>query len=107
MGRNNKSFLGCLSAVAIVFILLIGLFIFTQCTGASWERTKKDLKSNYGGGIEREVTVYSYTGEKINSWTGKFDISAQSNEVKFDMEDGRRVIIRGGIVVSEEVKENE
>lgn len=107
MDRDDKIFIGCGSIVAIVILIIVGLMIFASCTGANWERTKKDWASNYGGGIERKVTAYSYTGEELNSWTGKFDISQQENEVKFDMQDGRRVIIRGGIVISEELTSEE
>lgn len=54
-----------------------------------------------GGGLERTVTLYDYTGKEIERWTGKFDVSESENEVYFDV-DGKRVIIHGGIVVNEE-----
>ena len=46
--------------------------------------------------------MYDYSGNEIRSWTGKFDVSESENEVYFDNEDGKRVIIHGGIVINEE-----
>ncbi|MBQ2408872.1 MAG: hypothetical protein II309_05505, partial [Bacilli bacterium] len=50
------------------------------------------------------VSVYSYDGDLIKSWTGKFDVAenANKNQVYFDNQDGKRVIIDGGIIINEE-----
>lgn len=96
-----------ISTVITVVILLLILFGIGSCSvmyfnSESWARRTKDWESNHNGGLERVVTVYSYTGEEIQSFEGKFDISEQENEVKFDMDNGKRIIIRGGIVITEE-----
>lgn len=69
---------------------------------ASWSRSVKSVKSDFGGGIDRTVTVYDYNGNKIKSWSGKFDVTEDDQEVYFDDENGKRVIIHGGIVINEE-----
>lgn len=90
---------------AFLGFVVVALVVFgvVKCTGsASWARTVKSISSDYDGGLERTVTLYDYNGEEIDSWSGKFDISENDNEIYFDDEDGKRVIIQGGIVVCEE-----
>ena len=85
-----------------IVIVLICILILV-CTGcASWQREIKSIKSDMGNGLNRTVTVYDYNGKKIDSWSGKFDVSASENEVYFDDANGKRVIIHGGIVINEE-----
>lgn len=48
------------------------------------------------------MTLYDYQGNVINSWSGKFDVAEDDNEIYFDDAQGKRVIIQGGIVVCEE-----
>lgn len=86
----------------IVIIAIVAVLILV-CTGcASWQREIKSIKSDMGNGLNRTVTVYDYNGKKIDSWSGKFDVSASENEVYFDDANGKRVIIHGGIVINEE-----
>lgn len=86
----------------IVIIAIVAVLILA-CTGcASWQREIKSIKSDMGNGLNRTVTVYDYNGKKIDSWSGKFDVSASENEVYFDDANGKRVIIHGGIVINEE-----
>lgn len=80
-------------------ILVIMTFILSGC--ASLSREVKSIKSDFGGGLDRTVTVYSYDGTEIRSWSGKFDVSESETEVYFDI-DGKRVIIHGGVVINEE-----
>ena len=83
----------------IIGAMLIGVTLFAS--SSSVKRNVKSVTSDLGGGLERTVTLYDYTGKKIERWTGKFDVSESENEVYFDV-DGKRVIIHGGIVVNEE-----
>ena len=87
----------------IVIVISVIVICVSLCGCESWERAGKTIKSDFTGGLERTVTLYSNTGEIIQSWTGKFDIAEKEYEVMFDI-DGQRVIIRGGIVVCEENK---
>lgn len=73
----------------------------TGCT-ASWDRGWKSTVSNWSGGLNRTVTVYDYNGQPIKSWSGKFDVTESENETYFDDENGKRVIIQGGIIINEE-----
>lgn len=88
-----------------VIIAMICLCImasgFISCE--SWSRTKKSIKSDFGGGLERTAVLMDYNGDTIKVWSGKFDIrdSGSDNQIFFDV-DGKRVWIQGGIFVSEE-----
>lgn len=85
-------------------ILTIGVVSLVSLSGCSakWDREMKSTVSNWTGGLNRTVTVYDYNGKEIKSWTGKFDVTEDDNEVYFDDENGKRVIIQGGIVINEE-----
>lgn len=93
---------GIIILLALSLVGCGGSFYLNSQT-ASFKREVRTRESNWNGGIERTVTVYSQTGEKIDEWHGKFDVdcNGKSNEVMFDSEDGR-VIIEGGIVVISE-----
>ena len=84
--------------IALVLIFAT-IFLLTGC--ASMERGMKTITSDWGGGLNRTVTVYDYTGDPIRSWTGKIDISESENEVWFDL-NGKRTIIQGGIIIVQE-----
>ena len=80
-------------------LILVTIFMLTGC--ASMERDMKTITSDWGGGLNRTVTVYDYTGDPIKSWSGKIDISESENEVWFDL-NGKRTIIQGGIIIVQE-----
>ena len=80
-------------------LILVTIFMLTGC--ASMERDMKTITSDWGGGLNRTVTVYDYTGNPIQSWTGKIDISESDNETWFDL-NGKRTIIQGGIIIVQE-----
>ena len=84
---------------------LLGLatLLLTSC-GESFNRSMKDLRSNYGGGLNRTAVLMDYQGDTLKIWKGKFDIrdNGSDNQIFFDL-DGKRVWIQGGIFVSEEL----
>ena len=84
-------------AGTLTFMLLVG----SLCGCAATERSLKTMKSEFGNGLDRTVTVYSYNGDKIDSWSGRFDVESTDGKTIFD-NDGKRVIIQGGIVINEE-----
>lgn len=87
--------------LALALVAMVGLTA-TSCT-ESQQREIKSIKSNWTGGLNRTVTVYDYNGQKIKSWSGQFDVKETTrNSVYFDTEDGKRVIISGGIIINEE-----
>lgn len=100
---DEKSIGATILSVATIICTLavcIGIIWFAS-TSESGKRALKEYQSNFNGGLQRTVTLYSYDGEEIKSWTGKFDVSSSETETYFDI-DGKRVIIHGGIVVNEE-----
>ena len=88
-------------SVGILVIICVATISLSGCS-AKWDREMKSTMSNWTGGLDRTVTVYDYNGQEIKSWTGKFDVTEDDNEVYFDDENGKRVIIQGGIVINEE-----
>lgn len=85
--------------IIVIILAIIICLCFSGCE--SFKRSMKTISSDMGGGLERKLTLYSNTGEVIKEWNGKFDMSESENEIWFDL-NGKRVIIHGGIVVSEE-----
>ena len=73
-----------------------------SAAASSCSRELKPIGSNVSGGLDRTVTLYDYQGDVLGSWSGRFDVSEDDNEVFFDDAEGKRVIIQGGIVVCEE-----
>lgn len=72
--------------------------------GESWERQKKTLDSEYNGGLNREITVYSSTGAEIWRFKGKFDIDYSDGRILFDDENDIRHTIyfeNGTVIVNE------
>lgn len=88
--------------ILAAFIACFAGFGFIISRTAGFQRSWKSIKSDWGNGLYRTVTVYDYNGKAIKSWTGKFDVSSSEAETWFDDENGKRVIIHGGIVVNEE-----
>ena len=86
----------------IAGVLTIGIIVLLCGCGESWERTKKDWNSEYNGGLERTISVYSYEGNLLKTYKGKCDIKEnESNKILFDI-DGKRVIIYNAVVIAEE-----
>lgn len=86
----------------IVGVLTIGIIFLLCGCGESRERKKKDWNSEYNGGLERTISVYSYEGNLLKTYKGKCDIEEnESNKILFDI-DGKRVIIYNAVVIAEE-----
>jgi outer membrane lipoprotein-sorting protein len=90
-------------------IILTGILL-EGCSSASMQRAQKDMQSEYGGGLNRVVTVYDNGGHVIRKYQGKIDIQEQtdskggstgSDKVLFDL-NGKRVILYNATVVVEE-----
>lgn len=73
--------------VAIVIVILGIIF-----NSASFKRGIVDFRSNIGGGLNREINVYTADGKLIRHFEGKIDIDSEHDgAVKFDY-DGKRYI---------------
>ncbi len=79
--------------IIVVIVLIIAAIIYFAFFGTeSGKRRLNDLKSEFGGGLEREINVYTANGDKIASYKGKIDIEeSEGGYVKFDYE-GKRYI---------------
>jgi hypothetical protein len=74
----------------IIATMAIMLMLATSC--ASLERDMKDLKSDFGRGLDRIVTVYTADGEVLKTYEGKIDLApTEGGIVKFDL-NGQRIM---------------
>ncbi len=91
--------------VAIIISVICAMSL-CGCASASWEREMKSWDSETSGGLNRTLTVYDYNGDIIKTYEGKMDVevSPSNDKVLFDL-NGKRHIIRGGIVIIDEVEE--
>ena len=94
---RRVAFVAALVVSVLAIVIVCGLAGCSSCS-----RSVKSMSSDFSGGINRTVTLYDNTGKEIKSWHGKFDIESNDQEIFFDDAQGKRVIIQGGIVVSEE-----
>ena len=94
--KRRVAFVAALIVSVLAIVIVCGL---SGCS--SFSRNVKSAVSDYSGGLNRTVTLYDNTGKEIKSWHGKIDLESNDQEVFFDLND-KRVIIQGGIVVSEE-----
>lgn len=59
---------------------------------ASWNRMVTDVKSDFAGGMQRTIKVYTANGDLLAEYEGKIDLSSnEGGYVKFDY-DGKRYI---------------
>lgn len=82
--------------------ILAGLMILSLAGCASLERGVKDISSDFGGGLDRTIKIYSMTGELIAIHSGKTDIEDRENSILFEL-DGKRYVYYNAII---EVIEN-
>lgn len=103
----NDSKIKGIIALTITFLIIITIVVGTVWyynNTESGKREIKDVKSNTNGGIARIVTVYDINGKEIQKYEGKFDVTHDSDRIKFDDEQGKRHVIyytTGTIIVDE------
>lgn len=71
----------------VISMIALGLTTLTGCS-ESFERFKKEITSNYDGGLERKMIIYSESGEVLAEYEGRFDIEYSEGRIKF-MENGK------------------
>ena len=72
--------------LAIILIICAMYFIMPS----SFKRGVKDFKSDWSGGLNRHLTVYTADGKVLAEYDGKIDLeSNESGVVKFDFK-GKR-----------------
>ena len=76
--------------IICVILVIVTLLSLTGC--ASWQRFKTDVKSDFSGGMQRTIKVFTANGDLLAEYEGKIDLSANNGGyVKFDF-DGKRYI---------------
>lgn len=88
----------------VASLLLVILSLGLVGCSESWDREVKNFESDFGGGLNRTVKVYSATGELITTYTGKFDIDYSEERILFDDEKDKRHVIyfKNGTVTVDE-----
>lgn len=94
MSKTTKVIIGIICAI-VILLLAAGMIFFMR---ASTQRSIKDFQSEYTGGLNRIVNVYSHDGDKIATYEGKIDIAERSDAVvKFQLK-GKRYIYYNAVV---------
>lgn len=75
--------------ILIVLTIIVSLLL-SGC--ASWERFKKDVKSDWNEGLQRTITIYNANGDVLKTYKGKIDLEvSEGGYVKFDL-NGKRIM---------------
>lgn len=94
MSRTTK-ILAAIIAILVAILLIAGIVFFTR---SSTQRQIKDIQSEYTGGLNRHLVVYSLDGDKLAEYDGKIDIAERDDGVvKFQLK-GKRYIYYNAIV---------
>lgn len=90
----------------IILGAIVGGELWYYNNSESGKRALKTQKSNYTGGITREVKIYDVNGKVMREYKGKFDIEYDDDRILFDDEKGNRHIIyyTTGTVTIDEIK---
>lgn len=76
--------------ITVLFTLCFLMMSLTGC--ASCARARVDMKSDFQGGLDRTITVYTANGDIIAEYKGKIDIQANDGGyLKFDY-NGKRYV---------------
>ena len=104
MKKEKKRVITVVVIVLLIVGLFIGFIIYSLFYTESGKRALKSTKSNWLGGINRTVSVYSQDGKLIKEYHGKFDVEYSDERILFDDENGLRHIIyfkSGQVIVDE------
>lgn len=90
------------TVIVSLFIAMALFAVISLIVTESNQRFLKTLQSEFGGGLNRVLVVYDYSGNEIRRHEGLFDLqSGEPGKVVFDL-NGKRTVIHGGIVVVDE-----
>lgn len=87
--------------IGLCLVVVCVLFVGNCFGGQARQHIVKTFQSNTAG-LEREISVYDYNGKRIDFWRGKTTIGIKNGNIDFII-DGKRNVIRGGIVIIKEV----
>ena len=99
-------------AVSAIMLAAIVAFLIWVGSWSSCQRWCAQISSETGAGVERTVTAYSYTGEKIGEWSGHIDFAMRRDDSGVDLtfydENGgierRTVILNATVVVDGDIR---
>ncbi|WKY46681.1 hypothetical protein Q5O24_09855 [Eubacteriaceae bacterium ES3] len=85
----------------LAIFFTVSLFFSTGCE--SLGRDIKTTQSEWTGGLDRHISVYSQSGTLLAEYDGKVDIedTEYGNKVLFDLE-GKRTIVYNAVVIIQE-----
>ncbi len=88
-------------AILLGLVLALSLVIFAGCE--SMGRDIKTTQSEWVGGLDRHISVYSENGTLLAEYDGKVDIedNEYGNKVLFDL-NGKRTIVYNAVVIIQE-----
>ena len=104
--KKARAFSVIAGLVVIAAAWSIGVWYYSGTEAG--KRAVKTQQSNFGGGIQRRITVFDVEGDVIAQYEGRFDIEYDDDRILFDDEEGLRHIIYypTGNVIVDEVKGN-
>ena len=93
--KTLAKILGIIIAILVAIIIIGGIIFFSR---SSTQRKLKDIESEYSGGLDRHINVYSMDGDKLAEYDGRIDIAERDGGVvKFQLK-GKRYIYYNAIV---------
>lgn len=105
MNNESKKKLITRASISIIVVTVLLLFVTPMLSaGGQLDRSIKSMQSEWGGGLERVITVYSVDGTIIEQYEGKFDVEVRENGwlVFIDEMNDKVMISPASIVVVEE-----
>lgn len=86
----------CTVAAVICGIALIAVVLFGINGTESGKRWKKDLTSEFSGGLHRTITCYNQYGDVLRTYEGQMDIEkSDGDKIVFVMDGVKYMIYKG------------
>lgn len=104
-GKIIPIVIAVLCAVALIVTIFVG--INGTENGKRW---KKDLNSEFNGGLQRTITCYNQYGDVLRVYEGKMDIQTnEGNKIVFVMDNQKYMVYKGDFdtVIVEEHNQDE
>lgn len=78
--KNVKKKIWIILVVVLIFLASCSALVFKS---AGFQRFKKNVKSEYSGGIKREIIIYNAEGKEIFKKSGKFDFTYDDKCIEY------------------------
>lgn len=85
----------------LILITILPILLMTGCA-QTLTQVGKSVQSEFHGGLDRKVTLYSYSGQPIRVWEGPNIIinGTEGGETEMIV-DGKKVSVSGVFVIEE------